>query len=980
MKLFFTHLLLSCCTLVFAQSTPYKANEWLLALDQDIQPGDIFSETGSLSAYRSQLKEYRQVSRNLNVWHLRTDPAVPEDDFARALAAHRLVRTLQRNHVGAYRDGLIPSDPEFNRQWHHANDGTSGVAGADVSTPAAWNITTGGLTATGDTIVVAVVDIGFDLEHPDLVGNIWINHAEIPDNGIDDDGNGYIDDIYGWNATERNPHFPAFGTHGTHVSGMIGARGDNGVGVTGINWNIKIMHIQLDWVIEADILEAYDYILTQRKLYNESGGAAGSFVVATNSSWGVDFGQPSDAPLWCAFYDSLGHAGILSAASTANANTNVDISGDLPTACESEFLISVTSSDASDNKSFAAFGATTIDLAAPGENVYLPIRNNRYGAVTGTSFASPLVAGMIGLMYSAPCDGFMATVKEDPAAAARLIKEIILGTVDQKPSFANRTVSGGRANVFAAVDGLMAICSACPAPAAPVLTDFTTERLTVSWEQDELYSGYELLYRVAGEPDWITIENAVSPFPIQGLQLCTEYEIALTGICGTEKSLLSEIFVTRTDGCCEAPRVIDTLFTQPNAARIEWREVIPATEYLVEYKSADSLTWLQTSSTITQVLLRDLRFCTDYEVRIASVCGTDTTGYSDVFVFRTKGCGACTEKVYCTPANGSAQTLQITGISLGGLENSSLAGAGGYESFTDGPGAELEVAGTYGFTLQLDSEERPYPPVSLRIWIDYNHDAIFDEDNETAFQRDSVQTNGTFSGTITIPVTARQGTTRMRIALWDADLNQDNLLPCFGGPYFGEYEDYCASIVQQDCPETPRLDTVSVSFADATIGWEKVDKALSYTFRFKKSSEEDWSEEMTDTTDTFLMEELEECTDYDFELRTVCAFDTSAYKRLTFTTHCINSTDVFRIEGLDVLTYPNPVGDRLSIRMDATHSMDLRIRLYHLTGQLVYHRDQTTLPGTSDLTISGLDRLPAGMYVLEISNGEGHIARKLVKQ
>ena len=259
-----------------------------------------------------------------------------------------------------------PNDVEFPNQWQYINTEQSGGSqGADIDVDLAWDVTTGGLTANGDTIVVAVLDDGIDLNHSDFENNLWVNHAEIPNNGIDDDENGYIDDYRGWNSNQDNDNI-AGGGHGTPVAGIVGAKGNNGTGVAGVNWNVKVMVVKNDFnTSEAGVLAAYSYPLAMRQQYNESNGTRGAFVVSTNASWGVDFGRPEDAPIWCSYYDTLGTYGILNCGATINGNVNVDEEGDLPTACSSDFMISVTNMNHFDNKvQGAGYGLETIDLGA----------------------------------------------------------------------------------------------------------------------------------------------------------------------------------------------------------------------------------------------------------------------------------------------------------------------------------------------------------------------------------------------------------------------------------------------------------------------------------------------------------------------------------------------------------------------------------------------------------------------------------------
>lgn len=415
------------------------------------------------------------VSERYKIFVVSFDPAEFNSETAlRELQANEFVALAQFNHTIEQR--ATPNDPSFStEQWSLNNTGqTGGTPDADIDAPEAWNITTGGLTALGDTIVVAVVDGGMRITHPDLVPNLWRNYQEIPGNGVDDDGNGYIDDINGWDAYANDGSIPN-NNHGTHVGGIIGARGNNNLGVSGVNWNIKIMPVAGSSGNEATVVRAYGYVAVMRERYNNSSGTTGAFVVATNSSFGVDFGQASNYPIWCAFYDTLGTLGILNAGAGPNQNTNIDTQGDIPTTCPSSYMIAVTNTTNTDTKnSSSGYGLINMDIGAPGTNVYNTYNASSYQNLTGTSMATPHVAGAIGLYYAAACSLFIEDYKSNPSSIALLMRNYLLTGVDSIPSMSTTTSSKGRLNLYKGIMNVLSYnCSGTP-PEASFQSSSTT--------------------------------------------------------------------------------------------------------------------------------------------------------------------------------------------------------------------------------------------------------------------------------------------------------------------------------------------------------------------------------------------------------------------------------------------------------------------------------------------------------------------------
>jgi subtilisin family serine protease len=360
---------------------------------------------------------------------------------------------FQKEHFVKLRE-VIPNDPQFSMQWALKNNGDSGgIADADIDATEVWDTVTGGTTVNNRQIVIAVVDDGFDLNHPDI--SFMKNTAEIPGNNTDDDNNGYIDDYDGWNAYNHSGSITS-NSHGTHVTGICGALGNNNQGVCGINFNVKILPVQGSSGTESIVVEAYSYVYEMRMRYNESNGQNGAYIVVTNSSFGVDYGNPVNYPIWCSLYDSLGAAGVLSCAATANASINVDEQYDMPTACNSDYLITLTNTTRTDEKyASAGYGLTTIDLGAPGTQIRSTDMNSGYSNKTGTSMSSPHAAGAVALLHAAVTDSLYNYFNTNYGALALYIKQSILSSTDSLPSLSGITVSGGRLNVKKAIDKLL---------------------------------------------------------------------------------------------------------------------------------------------------------------------------------------------------------------------------------------------------------------------------------------------------------------------------------------------------------------------------------------------------------------------------------------------------------------------------------------------------------------------------------------------
>ncbi len=351
----------------------------------------------------------------------------------------------------------MPNDPGYGSMYGLNNTGqTGGTSGADTDAPEAWDISTG-----KSSTVVAVIDEGVDVNHPDLDDNLWVNTDEIPGNGVDDDKNGYVDDVNGYDFANNDAsvYDPDILTgegdeHGTHVAGTIAAEGNNGGGVTGVNWDAQIMSLKFLGVnggFTSDAVEAINYAVNN-----------GSKI--SNNSWGGggDSQALRDA---IANADSKGHLFVAAAGNGGSdgVGDDNDATPAYPASYDNSNIISVAATDDDDGlASFSNFGAKSVDLGAPGVGILSTLPGNTYGRYSGTSMATPHVTGVAALIKS-----------EDATRDDGQIKSLLLQYAEDKTSLQDKTLTGARLNAAASVNGTT---TPAPTPApAPAPTPDTTK-------------------------------------------------------------------------------------------------------------------------------------------------------------------------------------------------------------------------------------------------------------------------------------------------------------------------------------------------------------------------------------------------------------------------------------------------------------------------------------------------------------------------
>lgn len=425
---------------------------------------------------------------------LRLARVAPADtDLAiKALRARPDVVYAEPNYLH-YKDAA-PNDPRYGELWGLKNNGAlGGTVGADIQAEAAWDITAG-----SHNIMVAVIDEGVDTSHPDLQANVWTNPGEIPGNGVDDDANGYVDDLHGfdffhndasvYDGPGTNPDGSIVDSHGTHVAGTIGASGNNGLGVVGVNWQTNLMSLKFlgpDGGSSADLLKALAYAKMMRDRWVSSGGTQGANIRVTNNSYGGgNFSQAEVDAI-----QSLGTSGILFVASAGNDGANANLFPSYPGSYDLPNVIAVAATDRNDNLAgFSNRGNRAVQLGAPGAGILSTFPGGVYSLLSGTSMASPHTSGVAALVLAV-----------HPEFTVNRLRAALLFGGDPKPALDQTTVTGRRLNAFGSLQNAAITDTAAPA----TISDLTIagqegRAVTLNWTTpgDDGMVGQAALYEI----------------------------------------------------------------------------------------------------------------------------------------------------------------------------------------------------------------------------------------------------------------------------------------------------------------------------------------------------------------------------------------------------------------------------------------------------------------------------------------------------
>ena len=437
-------------------------------------------------------------------------------------------------------DNTTPNDPSYSSEWGLNNTGqTGGKVDADIDAPEAWDTSTG----AGSGVVVGIIDTGIGYNHPDLAANVWTNPGETAGDGIDNDGNGYIDDIHGYDFANNDGDPLDDNGHGSHVAGTIAAVGNNGVGVTGVSWGAKLMALKF---LNASgsgstsaAVSALNYAVKMKTQY-------GVNIRVTNNSWGG--GWSSSAMLTA--IQNCANAGMLFIAAAGNGGPdqvgdNNDSTPNYPSNYASDSVIAVAATDANDNLgSFSNYGVGTVELGAPGVSIYSTYYNGGYATLSGTSMATPHVSGVAALAWSVA-----------PSATYQQIRTAILNGTDKIASLNGKTISGGRLN---AANTLALLAPVTTAPSAPTLNSATAagaSQINLAWSNVSNETGYRI-YRSSGGSSFTLVKTVgadVTTASDTGLAASTNYTYVVRAYNGVGESGDSNQLSATTQAAPVAP-------------------------------------------------------------------------------------------------------------------------------------------------------------------------------------------------------------------------------------------------------------------------------------------------------------------------------------------------------------------------------------------------------------------------------------------
>ena len=457
-------------------SSPYAPHALIVKLHAPA------TDAAPLRASLDATLKRRLPGTGAELWELRS---ISVPDAIGRLQSDPRVEFVEPDYIIEAHD-VFPNDPYFPQAWGVYNNGLGGgKVDADIDATGAWSL------PAGAPVLIGVIDSGLDRDHEDLAGAIYTNPGEIPDNGVDDDQNGFIDDVHGWDFVFEDNNPNDVHGHGTHVAGIIAARGNNGVGVAGMAWTAQVIPIR---ILDEDALGRVSDAVEAIEYATRMG------IRITNNSWG-GFTQSF------ALRDAIraaGEKGMLFVTSSGNNGGNIDIDPIYPAAYDFDHILTVGATDRGDHRVFFSnYGATSVDLVAPGSGIVSTFPDDSYGPFSGTSMAAAFVSGAACLLW-----------QRAPLLTNLEVKRAILESVDPLPALAAELTSGGRLNAHTPLTRLDAIAPGVVGNLGVQSTGSSSARLSWTASGDDGFIGTARRYDLRYSTSVINAGNFAAATPV----------------------------------------------------------------------------------------------------------------------------------------------------------------------------------------------------------------------------------------------------------------------------------------------------------------------------------------------------------------------------------------------------------------------------------------------------------------------------------
>ena len=914
----------------------------------------------------------------------------------------------EKAHVGYEVSGVYeaeevltdpPNDPFFDLNQYSFNNtgqniqGQVGTVGADVSMFEAWAIETG-----SSDIVVAVTDGGIQVDHEDLVGNMWVNVDEIPGNGIDDDNNGYVDDINGYGFGDDTGSIPA-DIHGSHVGGTVAAETNNAIGVAGIaggegtDDGVRLMSLaafgetgtmgfedtytygadngavisQNSWgytvagVFDQVVLDGIDYFIAEAgtdALGNPFGPMQGGIVIFAAGN------DNADGQWYPGFYDP-----VLAVGGTDNQDGRYD---------------------------FSNFG-TWVDIAAPAVDIASTGDGGGYFFLTGTSMACPHVSGAAALLLSNLSRNGGNITPADLRAALVDNTDNIDATI---PGFVG-LLGSGRLNVEASLNALNVGPCTVNVPAGLASTNITDSSADISWDAQASATSYDYRFREVGAATWTTVNTSGTSASLSGLSPLTDYEFQVSAICPDETSAFSASsnFTTLDvpPPCdVEVPTGLTSSNITDTSADISWDAQAEATSYDYRYRATGSTTWTTVNTASTSANLSGLSANTEYEFQVSAICPDETSAFSASATFTTLDVTlACTDLPVLSVSNITEDGATVSWLPHSGVDDYqyryNLATGGstinGTTTSTSVVLSGLLANTEYQFRMRANCTGGGNSGVASIFFT------TGDVGGGTCDIPDGLSASNVTESSATInwnsvgsadsydyryrPVTATTWTTGNTTAT-SADLS--GLLA--DTVYEYQVQSVCAAEVsgyspssefsttsggggEVPCSDAPSNVTASnIGASTATISWDAVipGELNFHQYRYRETGTTSWTTG-TATTNSVDLSGLLANTDYTFAIRNNCTVGgNSPVVTITFTTgSSVSSSAQGRGIGLDqnIQYYPNPVREVLNVRV--SDAAPVKVRVYDLNGALM--KEVMVSPDAEGVDVRSLQ---PGVYIMEM--------------